>query len=182
MLVSMRRLFALPILLALLSCLAFAQESSTSTDVFIMGGTDVTRPTTDLRTNLNIGVGHTEKFLKKSPIGDELTFSYTYENGGGHGFFHSVNGSHTENIGIMKNFTLPKLVNKDKVSFYTWPLIGVTSMTGTPKVENRLYLGAAFGVVYHFNNHFGVWTQATWNKVVTTPWYMSYTTGPTFSF
>jgi hypothetical protein len=85
------RKFALPLIMALLSGMAFAQtkpvESSTSTDVFVMGGTDVTRPSTDLRTNLNIGIGHTEKFLKKNPLGDELTFSYTYENGGGHGFF-----------------------------------------------------------------------------------------------
>jgi hypothetical protein len=173
----MRKLLVLPILLALFSFMAFAQ----STDVFVMGGTDVTRPGSNLRTNLNVGIGHTEKFLKKNPFGDELTFSYTYENGGGHGFFHSGYGSHTENIGIMKNFSLP-VVNKEKVTFYTWPLIGVTSMTGAPKVENRLYLGAAFGVIYHVSPHFGIWTQATWNKVLTTPWYMSYTTGPTFSF
>jgi hypothetical protein len=81
----------------------------------------------------------------------------------------------------MKNFSLP-VVNKDKATFYTWPLIGITSMTGVPKVENRLYLGAAVGVVYHVTTHVGVWTQVTWNKVVTCPWYMSYTIGPAFSF
>src|SRR2546430_12315145 len=58
--------------------------------------TTLFRSATNLRTNLSIGIGHTEKFLKKNPFGDELTFSYTYENGGGHGFFHSRNGSHID--------------------------------------------------------------------------------------
>ena len=79
----MRKLLVLPIALVLLSCMAFAQlpapisaDSSTSTDVFVMPGTDVTRPDANLRLNFNVGVGHTEKFLKKDPFGGELTVAY----------------------------------------------------------------------------------------------------------
>jgi hypothetical protein len=127
-----------------------------------------------------IGVGHTEKFLKKDPFGDELTASYTYENGGNHGFFHSGNGSHTETLGLMKNFSVPFVDNK--VTFYTWPLIGVTEMTGNPKVQTRLYLGFGFGAVVHLNNHFSIWVQETWNKVIGFDGYPSTNIGPTYSF
>src|SRR5450631_2006716 len=63
-----------------------APESSTSTDFFIMPGSDFDRPGLVPRANLNIGIGHTFGFLKKGPIGNELTFGYTYENAGTHGF------------------------------------------------------------------------------------------------
>src|ERR1700729_2505476 len=63
-------------------------ESSTSTDFFIMPGSDFDRPGLVPRANLNIGIGHTFGFLKKDPIGDEVTFAYTYENAGS-GFWHS---------------------------------------------------------------------------------------------
>jgi hypothetical protein len=62
--------------------------TSTSTDVFVMVGSDFVRPGLASKANLNIGIGHTFSFLKKNPFGDELTFSYTYENGGS-GVFHS---------------------------------------------------------------------------------------------
>src|SRR5580693_9985882 len=79
-------------------------SAGTSTDFFIMPGSDFDRPGLVPRVNLNIGIGHTFKFLNKDPIGDELTFGYTYENAGSHGFFHTNFGSHTEALGIMKNF------------------------------------------------------------------------------
>jgi hypothetical protein len=58
--------------------------------------------------NYGIGIGHTFGFLKKDPIGDELTFGYTYENAGTHGLLHTDSGEHTECVGLMKNFALPK--------------------------------------------------------------------------
>jgi hypothetical protein len=76
------------------------QIPGTSTDFFIMPGSDFDRPGLVPRANLNIGIGHTFKFLNKDPIGDELTFHYTYENAGSHGFFHTNFGSHTEALGI----------------------------------------------------------------------------------
>src|ERR1700756_5497994 len=83
-------------------------DSGTSTDLFIMPGSDFVRPGLGTRANLNIGLGHTFGFLKKDPFGDELTFGYTYENAGSHGFFHTPFGAHTEAIGIMKNFPIPR--------------------------------------------------------------------------
>jgi len=53
--------------------------AGTSTDLFVMLGFDFDRPGLLPRANYNIGIGHTLAFLKKSPIGDELTFGYTQE-------------------------------------------------------------------------------------------------------
>jgi hypothetical protein len=187
----MRQLLAVPVILALLSCMAFAQlpapisaDPTTSTDVFVMGGSDLVRPGLLPRVNLNIGVGHSFDFLNKDPFGNEITFSYTYENGGNHGFFHSSYGADTENVGIMKNFNCPwvdKVTNKH-VSFYTWPTLGITSMTGNKNVENRLYLGVAFGEVIHFDLHDSIWVQQTWNKVLSLPGYPTFSFGYTYSF
>jgi hypothetical protein len=73
-----------------------------------MFGSDVVRPSLTPKANYNIGLGHTFKFLSKDPIGDEITFAYTYENAGMHGFLHTGFGSHTEAMGLMKNFALPR--------------------------------------------------------------------------
>ena len=166
------------LLLIIFSSMASAQfamvaPTSTSTDVFVMGGSDFVRPGLLPRVNLNIGMGHTFDFLHKDPFGDEIVISYTYENGGSHGFFHTKYGSHTENIGLMKNFNIPCVdrLMKKKVSFYTEPMAGITSMTGNKHIENRLYLGAAGGIAIHFSGHTSIWVQEMWNKVAGFPGY-----------
>ena len=105
-------------------------ETGTSTDLYIMMGSDFVRPGLLPKANYNIGIGHTFGFLKKDPIGDELTFAYTYEDGGG-GFWHSQFGSHTESFGVMKNFGLPKT---KRVTGYTWVQAGSAHSR-----ETRLY-------------------------------------------
>ncbi len=107
------------------------EATSTSTDFFAMPGSDFDRPGLVPKANLNVGIGHTFGLLKKNPFGDELTFSYTYENAGSHGFFHTDFGSHTEAVGIMKNFGLPRT---KVVTGYTWsrwgsPASRVTDMS-----------------------------------------------------
>jgi len=62
-----------------------------------------------------------------------VTVAYTYENAGTHGSFHTNFGSHTEALGIMKNFGLPA----QKLPAVTPGQAGLTSFTGTPHVENR---------------------------------------------
>ena len=99
-----------------------------------MFGSDFVRPGLAPKSNYNIGLGHTFGFLKKDPLGDELTFAYTYENGGSHGFWHTDFGSHMEAAGLMKNFGLPKT---RRVTGYTWIQIGVSSLTGNSRVESR---------------------------------------------
>ena len=143
-------------------------DSETSTDLIVMFGSDLVRPGLLPKANDNIGLGHTFGFLKKNPLGDELTFAYTYENAGSHGFLHTDFGSHTEALGIMRNFGLPKI---KRVTGYTWVQIGVTSMTGYPLVENRFYDGEALGAIVHFNDHNSIWIQEMYNKIVTVPWY-----------
>jgi hypothetical protein len=144
-----------------------------------MPGSDFDRPGLVPRGNLNIGIGHTFGFLKKDPIGDELTVAYTYENAGSHGFFHTDFGSHTEALGVMKNFGLPKTKT---VTGYTWIQGGLTSFTGYSHVENRFYDGESLGAVIHFNDHDSIWIQESYNKIPTVPWYTTTGIGYTWSW
>jgi hypothetical protein len=156
-----------------------SDSSGTSTDLFVMLGSDVDRPGALPSANYNIGIGHTFEFLKKDLVGDELTFSYTYENAGTHGFLHTRFGEHTETLGVMKNFGIAKT---KALGGYTWLQMGPTSYTGNAKVQSRLYSGAAAGLVIHFNEHNGVWIQESYNKVVTVPWYTTSSVGYTYSW
>jgi hypothetical protein len=156
-----------------------AASAGTSTDLFVMMGLDVDRPGALPRANYNIGIGHTFGFLKKDPIGDELTFAYTYENAGSHGFLHTQFGEHTETLGVMKNFSIPKA---KALGGYTWLQAGPTSYTGHAEVQNRLYSGAAVGLVIHFTDHHAIWVQESYNKVVTVPWYTTSSLGYTYSW
>ena len=113
-------------------------ETGTSTDLYIMMGSDFDRPGLLPRANYNIGIGHTFGFLKKDPIGDELTFAYTYEDAGG-GFWHSQFGSHTESFGVMKNFGLPKT---KRVTGYTWIQGGISTYTGNATLQNHFFIMA----------------------------------------
>jgi hypothetical protein len=156
-----------------------ADASNTSTDLFVMIGSDFDRPGLVPRANYNIGIGHTFGFLKKDPIGDELTFGYTYENAGTHGFFHTAFGEHTESAGVMKNFSLPKTKT---VTAYTWLQSGITSYTGNAHVQNRLDSGVSLGAIVHFNNNNSIWIQESYSKVVTVPWYTTSSIGYTYSW
>src|SRR5450631_1833146 len=154
-------------------------QTGTSTDLFIMFGSDFVRPGLAPKANYNIGLGHTFAFLKKDPIGDEVTFGYTYENGGSHGFLHTPFGSHTEALGIMKNFGLPRT---KRLTGYTWIQVGITSMTGNRFVQNRFANGEALGLIVHFNDHNSIWIQEMFNKLVTIPWYTTASVGYTRSW
>jgi hypothetical protein len=142
--------------------------SGTSTDLFVGIGSDFDRPGLLARANYGIGIGHTLGFLKKDPIGDELTFAYTYEDAGTHGFLHTNFGEHTESVGLMKNFALPKT---KLVSGYTWIQGGITSYTGNGNVRNRFVSSASLGAIIHLSYHNSIWIQESYNKVVTVPWY-----------
>src|ERR1700685_1838033 len=155
-----------------------SQDEGTSTDFFVMLGSDFDRPGLLPKANYNIGIGHTFGFLKKDPFGDELTFAYTYEDAGS-GFWHSDFGSHTESFGVMKNFGLPKTKT---VTGYTWIQVGNTSLTGGPQVQNYFYNGESLGAIVHFNDHNSIWIQETFNKILTTPWYTTTSIGYTRSW
>ena len=156
-----------------------SSDSGTSNDLFVMFGSDFVRPGLAPKANYNIGLGHTFGFLKKDPIGDEITFAYTYENGGSHGFLHTDFGSHTESLGLMKNFGIP---GAKRITGYTWIQGGVTSMTGNPFVQNRFYDGESLGAIVHFNDHHSIWIQETFNKIVSIPWYTTASVGYTRSW
>ena len=159
---------------------AAPESAGTSTDLFVMFGSDFDRPGLLPRANYNIGIGHTFGFLKKDPIGDELTFGYTYENAGSHGFLHTAFGEHTESLGVMKNFSLPKTKT---VTGYTWIQSGITSYTGNARVQNRLDSGVSLGAIVHFNNNNNsIWIQESYSKVVTIPWYTTASVGYTYSW
>lgn len=154
------------------------QESGTSTDLYVMLGSDFDRPGLLPKSNYNIGIGHTFGFLKKDPFGDELTVSYTYEDGGS-GFWHSQYGSDTESFGVMKNFAVPKI---KRVSGYTWIQGGISTFTGYPQAQNHFYDGESLGAIVHFNDHSSIWIQETFNKIITVPWYTTTSIGYTWSW
>jgi hypothetical protein len=167
------------VLCAQVTAPAVEEAAGTSTDLFVMIGSDFDRPGLLPRANYNIGIGHTFGFLKKDPLGDELTFGYTYENAGTHGFFHTPFGEHTESAGVMKNFALPKTKT---VTGYTWIQSGITSYTGDAHVLNRLDSGVSLGAIVHFNNSSSIWIQESYSKVVTVPWYTTTSVGYTYSW
>jgi len=154
-------------------------SGGTGTDLFMMFGSDFDRPGLVPRSNCNIGIGHTFGFLKHDPFGDELTFAYTYENAGTHGFLHTAFGEHTEQVGVMKNFPLPKT---KVLTGYTWLQTGITTYTGNPRIENRLDSSASLGAIIHFNDQNAIWLQETYSKVVTVPWYTTSSIGYTWSW
>jgi hypothetical protein len=154
-------------------------SSGPSNDLFLMFGSDLVRPGLLPKANYNIGLGHTFSFLSKDPIGDEITFAYTYENAGSHGFLHTDFGSHTEALGLMKNFAIPRT---RLVTGYTWIQGGITSLTGNAFVENRFYDGEALGAIVHLNEHSSIWIQEMFNKIVTVPWYTTSSIGYTRSW
>jgi hypothetical protein len=156
-----------------------APEPDTSTDLFVMFGSDFDRPGLVPRANYNIGIGHTFGFLKKDPFGDELTFGYTYENAGTHGFLHTDFGEHTESLGVMKNFSIPRT---KVVTGYSWLQTGITSYTGNPQLENRLDSGVSLGAIVHFSRSNSIWIQESYSKVVTVPWYTTTSIGYTYSW
>ena len=177
-------LFLFLLLLTTSSCAQTVIEphpapAGASTDLFLMPASDFDRPGLVPRANLNIGIGHTFGFLKRDPIGDELTLGYTYENAGSHGFFHTNFGAHTEALGIMKNFGLPAT---KAFTGYTWCQAGMTSLTGYPHVLNRFYNGEALGLSIHFNERNSIWMQETYNKIPTIPWYLTTGIGYTVSW
>jgi len=155
------------------------EQPGTSTDLFVMMGSDFDRPGLLPRANYNIGIGHTFGFLKKDPFGDELTFGYTYENSGTHGFFYTGYGEHTESAGLMKNFSIPKTT---VVSGYTWIQSGITSYTGHEYVLNRMASGVSLGAIIHFSRSNSMWIQESYSKVVTVPWYTTTSIGYTYSW
>ena len=181
---SIRRVSITTAVLVVACAAAFAQgtesaPSGTSTDLFVMIGSDFDRPGLVPRSNFNIGIGHTFGFLKKDWLGDELTFAYTYENSGTHGFLHTGFGEHTESAGVMKNFPLP---GTKRVTGYTWLQTGITSYTGNAFVMNRLDSSASLGAIVHFNDHNSIWIQESYSKVVTVPWYTTSSIGYTWSW
>lgn len=153
-------------------------EMGTSTDLFVMLGSDFDRPGLLPKSNYNIGIGHTFGFMKKDPFGDEITFGYTYEDGGS-GFWHSEYGSHTESSGVMKNFGLPKTKH---VTGYTWIQAGISTFTGNPHLQNHFYNGDALGAIVHFDDHNSIWIQEMFNKITTVPWYTTTSIGYTRSW
>jgi hypothetical protein len=161
------------------SSAAAENEPGTSTDLFVMLGSDFDRPGLLPRANYNIGIGHTFEFLKKDPFGDELTLGYTYENSGTHGFFYTGFGEHTESVGVMKNFNLPRT---KVMTGYTWIQSGITSYTGQARVLNRLDSGVSLGAIIHFSRSNSVWVQESYSKVVTVPWYTTTSIGYTYSW
>lgn len=149
-------------------------SSGATNDLFVMVGSDFDRPGVLPRANYSIGIGHMFKSLEKDIFGDELTFSYMYENSGTHGFLHTAFGEHTESAGLMKNFRVPRT---KVVTGYTWIQTGLTSFTGNARVQNRLDSSVSLGAIIHFKRHSSIWIQESYGKVVAVPWFTTSSIG-----
>jgi hypothetical protein len=71
---------------------------------------------------LHTGIGHTFGFLKKDPIGEELTDIPTRTQEPTASFTPAY-GEHTESAGVMKNFLCPRQILRPA----TWLQSGITS-------------------------------------------------------
>jgi hypothetical protein len=154
--------------------MAMGGPSATANDLFVMAGSDFDRPGLVPRANYSIGVGHMFDLFKKNPFGDEMTFSYMYENSGTHGFLHTDFGEHTESVGMMRNFHLPAT---KRLTGYTWIQTGITSFTGNAHVQNRMDSSLSVGAIVHLNRHSSIWIQESYGKVVTVPWFTTASVG-----
>jgi hypothetical protein len=64
-------------------------EASASNDLFVMFGSDLVRPGLAPKRELQYRSRSHVQVSEEELVGDELTFSYTYENAGSHGFLHT---------------------------------------------------------------------------------------------
>ena len=154
------------------------EKPEPATDLTIFVGSDFVRPGLLPRANLAVAIGHNFHFLRRDPLGSKLTFAYTYENTGTHGFFHTSFGEHTEQLGLLRDI---RLGHSEKFSAYTIVQAGISSLTGD-KVQNRFSTSPGVGLVSHFMRSQSLWVQELYNKVVTVPWYTVTSVGYTFSF
>jgi hypothetical protein len=145
--------------------------------LFVLFGSDFVRPGLSTKANYNIGIGHAFGFLKKDPIGDELTFAYTYEDASS-SFWPSQFGSHTESLGIMKIFGLPKT---KRVTGYTWIQLGITSLPETPAWRTISMTASLWAQLSTSMHAIRSGFKVTINKV-TVPWYTTTSIGCTWSW
>ena len=155
-----------------------AEEEEPATDVTIFIGSDFIRPDLVPRANLAFAIGHSFHFLRHDPFGAKLTFAYTYENTGTHGFIHTRFGEHTEQLGLLRDI---KLGHSERFSAYTVVQAGISSLTGD-QVQNRFSTSPGAGLIVHFTRSRSLWFQELYNKVETVPWYTVSSVGFTYSF
>ena len=155
-----------------------AEEEEPATDVTVFIGSDFIRPDLVPRANLAFAVGHSFHFLRHDPLGAKLTFAYTYENTGTHGFIHTRFGEHTEQLGLLRDI---KLGHSKRFSAYTIVQAGLSSLTGDA-VQNRFSTSPGGGLIVHFTRSRSLWFQELYNKVDTVPWYTVSSVGFTYSF
>ena len=155
-----------------------AEKAEPATDLTIFLGSDFVRPGLLPRANLNVAIGHSFHFLRHDPLGSKLTFGYTYENTGTHGFFHTDFGEHTEQLGLLRDI---RLGHSERFSAYTIVQAGISSLTGD-KVQNRFSTSPGVCFITHFSLIQSLWLQELYNKVVTVPWYTVSSVGYTYSF
>jgi hypothetical protein len=153
------------------------EEPEPRTDFTIYAGSDFVRPGGLPRANLQFAIGHRFDWLLKNPLGSVLVFNYAYENAGTHGFFHTKFGSHSEDLGVMRDFRISK---EHHISGYNLLQVGISTLTGDT-VTNHFNFNENVGVKFHLNRFNAIWVQETYNKVVTVPWYTVTEIGYTYS-
>jgi len=153
------------------------EEPEPRTDFTVYVGSDFVRPGGLPRANLQFALGHRFESILKDPLGSVLVFNYAYENAGTHGFFHTQYGSHSLDLGDMRDFHISR---EHHISGYNLLQAGVSILTG-PTASNHFNFNENVGVKFHINRFNAIWVQETYNKVVTVPWYTVTSIGYTYS-
>ncbi len=140
-------------------------------------GADFMVPEGSPRANFSIGAGLLVSKLERVPIGNELTLAYGYNDIGTHGFWYSGKTAHTETVGIRKNYAL-----YGPLGLYTWEQIGLSTLSGSGKLQNRFFNSSTVGLAYHVNSRFALTLQGTATKNVTVPWFAAASVGYVISW
>lgn len=159
----------LALLLPLLACPLLAQ----SNDLFVLMGSDVSQAW-QAKANYAVGYGRTLTALGGNPVGQlgqELTFSYSYEDAGS-GFFHSAYGAHTGQVGLMRNFRATKTVGT-----YSTVALGLTALTGGPHLVTEPGYSYGVGISWHLTKNSSIWFQGVSNKLLNVPVYVTFSVG-----
>jgi hypothetical protein len=144
----------------------FVGIASAQTHLYLMMGSSFSRGSNIY----SVAVGQNLNSMDTNLLGNELTFSYSYEKDRSHGIFCGKGLSQTESIGMMQKFSIKKM----RMTMYSWPLMGVTSIATDHSVTHHFFLGAAFGTMFRLSDHNSLIVQ---ELMAVTPMYTTVSIG-----
>jgi hypothetical protein len=146
-------------------------DACTLIDFIPTPGSDSDRPGLAPTANLNIGIGHTFRLLKKAPLVTNLCSPIDRKVQNPRVVLQlQLAFDRAQKLGVMKNFNLSKT---EVVTGY----MRQASAVSRAMTRLRIFFcdGESSGTVIHLNAQKTMWVQETYIKIPTVPW--STTTG-----